>query len=321
MGVDKKAREVVLRSYDDLSKNQKIIYNYIVRDNLSTPKSILEQKKTDYKENISRQAILKTINKLCDFGLIKRLSKGVYIKGGYSSPTTSSDNKEDYRLHAKDFVISLIESSPRYERLLKVRNQDELDGNTLMLYKDNLVVYLNKDFESPIPRDTEKLCLDYVNRFIVMLENNYNIILKKGRQFNLKFFRGEIAKKNDSIAKTFRIEKKDLKIYDDDGKLRLIGDFSFKVDELEAVNNEFHISDMEKIDKHKKILKSIITNDNLLSPEELQKKVEVLLEVSSQLQNSLKEQIEFNKSGQELQRDNMLIMRALMKEVEELKRK
>jgi hypothetical protein len=145
-----------------------------------------------------------------------------------------------------------------------------------MLYEDFIIIYLNKDFFEENPYECFKKSIDYINRFIIMIENNYKIILKKGRQFELKQFRSEISKTNDPFAIKCNLEKEKIKIYDENGNLRIIVDNSFNLNELEAVNNTHNLEDMSKIDKHKEHLKELISN-NILSPVEMHKKIEQLI--------------------------------------------
>lgn len=245
-----------------LSKEQNEILNYLTKDFL-TIKEIANLR------NTSTKGVYKTISKLKKKGILKGVEQNSYIRGGRSKSIIN--NNDTYRLHAVSYIIKIIDNNSRYENIRKVRNKDELDNNTLCLYEDKIVIYLNKDFFGNDPKTCEEKSLDYISRFITIIENNYKIILKKGNQCNLYQFRGEIAKTNDPYAKKCNIEKEKIKIYDEKGKIRLLVDNSQNLNELEAVNNEKHIDDMDTINK--KWL-DLINTDLLLSNVENHLKVQ-----------------------------------------------
>lgn len=264
-----------------LSDNQKNILKYITKD-FMTPPQIAD------KDNKSLQAVHKTIKKLLVKGLLKQVGRGVYIKGG----SYNNVNSDEYRLHALSYRINIIESSKKYIDLMKQRNKDELDGNTITMYKDNLLIYLNKDFFSSEPDAAYMKSLDYIHRFIIMLENNYGIILKKGKQYNLKQFRGEIAKTNDPYAEQCNINKDKIRIYDEDGVLRLLVDNSYDLNELETVSNDYHLDDMNKIkDKWLDLIKTdlklsdvenhlkVLQHNNLVTNEKFDKMFQLIEQI------------------------------------------
>lgn len=270
-GLKKRYERVENTILNKLSKEQQEIIYYLTQE-FKTPLQIANIRRT------SDKAVYKTISKLKKKGILKGVEKHSII-GGVGNSIKPISNEKEYRLHALSFKINIINSSERYLNILKIRNKDELDQNTLMLYDDFIIIYLNKDFYSNIPNICYNKAMDYVMRFIVMLENNYKIILKKGKQYNLKQFRGEIAKTNDIYAKKCNINKEKVKIYDDEGVLRLLVDNSFNLNELEAVSKDNHLNDINKIHKHKDLLKELILNDNLLNPIELQEKIQEIIKI------------------------------------------
>lgn len=236
-------RGVENNTLEDLSQDQKEVLYYLTKEFL-TIKQIANLRHT------SDKAVYKIISKLKSKGILKGVEKSSFLMGVGKSATPPSDKTDDiYRLHALSYRIDIIDSSKRYDELLKSRNKDELDKNTLMLNRDHILIYLNKDFWGLTPDISYKRSLDYINHFITILENNYKIILKKGRQYNLKQFRSEIAKTNDPYAKTCNLNKDKIKIYDDNGILRLLVDNSFNLNELEAVSNEHNREDMTNINE------------------------------------------------------------------------
>ena len=229
-----------------LSEEQKIILDYLTID-FMTVKQIAKKRGT------SRQATYKTISKLKEKGYLKHraggFNGGLKIKGVRtlnSSPLQSDNINKIYRLHGQNFTIKILNSSQRYTNLIKNRNKDEIDNNTLMLESDNITIYLNKDFWGEEPNESVKLSLLYVERLIVRIENAYNITLQTKTRCDIKYFRGHIAKTGDPYARKINLEDDKLKIYDDMGVLRLLVDKSFNYDELEAVSMK-HNKDMNRI--------------------------------------------------------------------------
>lgn len=204
-------------------------YNLLL-DEYKTPLEIAQIRKV----NIS--AVYKSLDKLKKKGLIKGVEKSSYIRGGKYSDSPKSEEK--YRTHAIDFTIEILESKEYYLNLLKTKNKHFVDNCTVLMGKDNLTVYIVKDFNDNNPNDSIRKAMLYLPRLITILENEFKIILVKGRRCNIRTFRGEIARKGDDIARRFRLSKEKLKVYDDKGVLRVISDFSFKYDELECVSED-----------------------------------------------------------------------------------
>lgn len=256
-----------------LSEPQKEVLYYLTEEFLSVQKIAKIRKCRD-------NAVYKIITSLKKKGIISHTENNSFQKEGKYCDTTTSDNKKTYRLHGQSFTIEILYSSQNYENLLKTLNKDELDNNKLMLYEDKIVIYLKKDFEGDKVDDCVSSSLDYISKFIIMLENNYKILLKKYKICKIKQFRGEIAKVGDILAKEINLNEEKLKIFDEKGQLRIIVDKSFNFDELEAVNLKNHIQDMQKIEKY---YKDIIMEENLMSPKEMQQKVEFLINIVGNL--------------------------------------
>lgn len=247
----KKDRGFKVVEYSSLSNNQKLILKYLTED-FMTPQQIKNLK------GISIQAVYKTINKLKQYGFLGGLNNGGFKTGGsYSLPPQDSNTNKTYRLHNIGLVVEILKSSRLYSGLIKKRNQDSLDNNTLMLYENNIVIDIVKDFWGDVPDDCVKLSLKYVERFIVRLENAYKIVLSDRSKCNIKQFKGHIAKVGDPYAKELNLSNDKLRIYDDLGELRLLVDKSFNYDELECVHSQKHRKDANSInDKWLDLLKT-----------------------------------------------------------------
>lgn len=223
----------------ELSKEQEEVMYYLIDEFLTIPKIASIR-------NTSTKAVYKTIKKLKDKGFIKGVEKNTLVKGGGYKVTPKSNNK-NYRLHAQSFTINILDLKDYYLKLLKKRNRDELDNNSIILYKDKIVIYYNKDFWGESVNDCIRLSLSYTDRFITMLENNYKIVLKTNTKCDIKEFRGEISKINDPYAREININKEKIRVYDEEGTLRLIVDNSYNYDELEAVSKNYR-QDMKSIE-------------------------------------------------------------------------
>ena len=286
----------------DINKDTAMIETFnLLIDEFLTPLEISTKRK------VSISAVYKSIKKLMNKGLIKGGYKSNFIKGEYLEKSLSDNYL--WRLHALSFSVRVLDSSPFYENLLKDRNRDELDHNTLLISKNNILIYLNKDFLGNDPNEYERKSEAYIYKYIVMLENNYKIVLKKGRQFVLKEFRCEIEKINDPHAKQKHLHKERLVICDlEDGKQRVITDKSQKKDNLELVKNGKSRGDARRID--------VLWNDLLDSDVGLS---ELALVVEEQ-NNVINKLLFHNEQQQQLQNENLIIMKSLIKEIENIKK-
>lgn len=281
MGIEKIYKRLENTGSVILGEIQKEIL-YLLCEEYLTPQQIAN------KRNTSLNAVYLIIKKLKNKGIIKGVSQGALIKGGSSKRI--SDIDKVYRLHAQSFIIDILDNSSFFKKILTKRNRDELDNNTIMLYEDKLLIYYNKDFWGNNVNESVRLSLDYTERFLVMLENNYKITLKKGRQCNLREFKGEIAKTGDVFAKEINLSKQKLKVYDEDGTLRLIVDNSFNYDELETVS-EHYLDDMKSInDKWMDLIKTDLklseVEEHLKAFQEINKKMSERFEQMLEIQNT-----------------------------------
>lgn len=80
---------------------------------------------------------------------------------------------------------------------------------------------------------------------IPKIENLFKIALVKDYKTNIEIISQHYAKLQDSIAKIYHNEGNKLYVKDEEGNLRIIADYSFRVDELEAVYNKTAKEDMD----------------------------------------------------------------------------
>jgi len=266
--------------YKSLSNEQIEVMNYLCNDFLTVPEIASKRQTKIF-------AVYKTIAKLKMKGVIigrakvktKGTAKPTAKRGGDSNHNYKLPSRiKDLRLHAQSFQIEILEPSSFYIKLLKKKNRDELDSNTLMLHKNNITIYFNKDFWATTVDNCLKDSLDYTNRFISKLENHYKIILKKGLRCNIREFRGEIARINDPLAKEVNISEEKFVVYDSNGVKRLIVDKSFKFNELETVS-KYYAKDMRRVERYYKSLLEMESEP--MTPEQILKSLSLQTKVNS----------------------------------------
>lgn len=241
---------------ENLTENQKQIYEYLTRDFL-TIKQIAERRQTSLK------AVYNIVNKLISMNIIdknyKKINRVQNI-GGHSG-----SKEKIFRLHGQRFTIEILEITTKYKERLKYQNKTIIDNNTVQMYEHELVIYSNKDFWGYSVDNCLEQSELYWNNYIRTLENDLNLILIKPRKCIIKNFGCHIAKTNDILAKEVNLSDDNLKVYAPDGKLRLIIDNSFNLNEFEAVHKDTAPNDMRKVEK---MYKEILEHD-LISPKEV----------------------------------------------------
>lgn len=291
-----------------LSKEQKEIL-FLICDEMLTPAQI------GLKRNTTAKAVYKIITKLKLKGFIKGVEKSTLLKGGSYHAITPSDNKnKEFRLHGQSLTIEILLKKEFYINLRSIKNKDEIDKNSIMLNENILIIYLNKDFWGSTINECVKKYLEYLDKFITILENKYKIILRTATKCNIKEFRSHIAKVGDIIAKEINIKGEKLKVYDENGILRLLIDKSFNWDELEAVDQQNNILDMQQIQS--KYL-DLIKTDFKLS--EAKEHIISLQERDNQIQNKLEYITEVIGNMSIILNNNLEIQRESLKEINELK--
>ncbi len=244
---------------EDLTENQKQVYYFLTKDYL-TIKEIAQRRKTSLK------AVYNIVNKLISLNIInKNYNKLESIQNLWGQ--SQHINKNSLRLHGQRFTIEILDITNKYLNDLKNKNRTSIDNNTIFMYEKELVIYSNKDFWGYSVDNCFEQSSLYWNNYLRTLENDLNIILIKPRKCNIKDFGCHIARINDPLAKEINFNKDQLKVYAPDGKLRLIVDNSFNLDELEAVHKDTSPKDMKKVEQ---MYKEILENE-LLSPLEIHK--------------------------------------------------
>ena len=225
-----------------LPKIQREYYNYLISDFMCVDDIYRLNGK-------SKQGIQEVVNKLKSNGYIRYLS-GAFSRGLSGGACYTDPTDEGYRMHAQGFTIQILENSEKYRSRLKFYNRDSIKGVTVQFFDDRIMWHAK---ECDIVGKTVDECLFnaelFWNRFIVILENRYKIILIKQDKLLLNEFRGHVARLNDPLAKNVLKKGESLKARCLDGKIAFLVDFSHKTAELEAVHpqkNKLHIKKAEK---------------------------------------------------------------------------
>lgn len=265
--------------------------------------------------NTSRTAVYNVVEKLKKKGVLKEVEQNSYIRGGYY-PEQLASNDKSFRLHAQNIVIQILESTPFYRNLLKSKNKDVVDNNSIMFYEDKLIIYSNKDFWGSSVNQSVRLSLNYWERYFTKLENEFKITLVKGKQRRVREFKGEIAKVGDPLARRIDLTKETFRIYIG-GELRLICDKSFKLDELEAVNHKHYIGDMQKVEDFYKDL----LGEKTIKLSEAREHIAALQKRDEELQSKLEFVTELIGNMAILQKNEMELNKSMRLDIEELKRR
>jgi DNA-binding CsgD family transcriptional regulator len=203
----------------------------LITEEFLTPKQI------QIARDCSKQAFYKIRRNLIKKGAINSGNQKVYFEGGSSQPSHQ-------RLHGQQFRIRLISKSIKYQEILNKSNMIQIDGNTIRLYKDILEIYSNKSFFGANEQEATYKSLIYWKSFIVGLENEFGVILQKPRTQNIKIVKQHYAETNSQLAKESQKSGKEIKVYSkDDGKLAVIMDNSFNLNERECIHpshNKIH---------------------------------------------------------------------------------
>jgi len=210
---------------------------HLISDEFLTIKQVAQRRQT------SIQAVYKILN------ILKR--KGAY-NGGLKQvekiePTI---NQRDIRLHGQEFNIKIIWQDNKYQELLEKSNILFIDSNTIRLYKNSIEIYSGQSFYGKSADESEKVSLEYWNRFFTRLEHSLRVILIKPRSRNIRIVNQHYARGDSELCDNARKQGERIWIHaEEDGKLCFITDDSFGFREDEAVHPKTSKPDRKAIDK------------------------------------------------------------------------
>lgn len=217
------------------------------------------------KRKVTRRAIYKTLSSLIKKGLIRKIGFGVYEvtdKGiqGIHSFVGLRYNLRQHNLHFKIKVLGSpknwalkrneIRQLPYYNRTLKLKNNDQdlFNFGRLQVKTTSKSVIIKMptlyavDWESAIIQ-----AMGILEDTIPKVEQAFKILLVKDYKANITIISQEYARLQDALAKLYRVEGNRLYLTGEDGKIWLITDFSFSVDETEFIHPEKATDDIDAI--------------------------------------------------------------------------
>jgi len=211
-----------------------------------------------------RQGIYKTLNTLLGKGFVEKRGQNYALtskgKGGATSLVRLRKNLRLHRLSFKFLVLenprnwdqkrSIMTTFPIFDKRIKLKNnyQDffSMGSAKIKTTSKSIIIFLPHIYDSNVD-DAVLRSMDMLYDLIPKIEAQFKVKLVKDRKANITISSQQWARVNDSLAKLYRKEKKKLYVTDEQGKVWLIADYSFNVDELETVDNIRSDEDMNII--------------------------------------------------------------------------
>jgi len=214
---------------------------------------------------VQRSSIYKVLSTLLRRGLIAKKQRGVYslteegIKGLHSFVAF----RYKLRQHNLGIKIDVLESPrnwelkrnemrqmPYFNKTIKLKNneQDILNFGRLSIRTTSKSIIIK--MPTIYAKDWEEAVIQAMGIFeetIPKLESAFKVRLVKDYKANIKIISQEYASIQDALAKLYHAEGNRLYLTGDDGKIWLITDLSFSVDELELIHPNKATSDVDAI--------------------------------------------------------------------------
>ncbi len=229
--------------------------------NFLTIKNIAKYRKT------SVVAVYKIINTLLKKGLIEKISRGIYGltnsgKEGLHSLIGFTNNLRQHNLAIKVEILesprnweqkrSKIMTLPYFNKRIQLKNNsyDLLSyGNLQLKITSRSVIFRLPTIYSRTVDDCVLQAMDLLFNAIPKVESKLNVKLTKNYKSNIIIISQEYARLSDSLAKLYNQEGTKLYITDEEGKVWLIADYSFSVNELETISPDTADEDMRAVNK------------------------------------------------------------------------
>ena len=214
---------------------------------------------------VQRSSIYKVLSTLLRRGLIAKKQRGVYslteegIKGLHSFVAF----RYKLRQHNLGIKIDVLESPrnwelkrnemrqmPYFNKTIKLKNneQDILNFGRLSIRTTSKSIIIK--MPTIYAKDWEEAVIQAMGIFeetIPKLESAFKVGLVKDYKANIKIISQEYASIQDALAKLYHAEGNRLYLTGDDGKIWLITDLSFSVDEIELIHPNKATSDVDAI--------------------------------------------------------------------------
>jgi DNA-binding PadR family transcriptional regulator len=219
----------------------------------------------------TRRATYKLLSSLEEKGLIENIGgqkQKVYniTRKGLEGIHSFVGLKYNLRGHNIGFKIEVLGSSrnwdkkrqqlvrlPFFNKRIRLKNNEQ----HLFSYQKLEIKTTSKSVIIKLPEILSKnleeaiiQAMDMLYDSLPKIERLFKIKLVKDYKANITIISQEWASLQDALAKLYRVENKKLYISDEEGKIWLIADYSFNVDELETILPETSDDDMDIVKKH-----------------------------------------------------------------------
>lgn len=215
--------------------------------------------------HVNRSSIYKVLKTLLKDGMVRNPKRSMYeltnkgIKGLHSFVGF----RYKLRQHNLHFKIKVLESPrnwalkrnelrqmPYFNKTIKLKNneQDLFNYGKLQIKSTSksLIIKMPTIYSSNW-EDAIIQAMGILEDAIPKLERMFKVILVKDYKSNITIISQEYAILQDALAKLYRSEKNRLYITGDDGKIWMITDFSFSVDETEFIHSDNATDDVGAI--------------------------------------------------------------------------
>lgn len=252
----------------------------------------------------TRQAVRDILLTLINKSLISNPKKGMYelTSKGITALHEFVALRYKLRQHNLHFKIEVLESPrnwelkrnemrflPYHNKTIKLKNneQDLFNFGRIQVKTTTKSVIIKmptiytKNWEEAIIQ-----AMQILENKLSQIESIFKIKLVKDYKANIKIISQEYARIQDALAKLYRHEGNRIYLTGEDGKIWLITDLSFSVDELEVIHTEKATDDLDAIAP---FMNDLRKNPTTLS--NIREETKAVLEVAkASMQNEIKHQ-------------------------------
>lgn len=211
-----------------------------------TVKQIAQRRQT------STRAVYKILNRLAEKGLLQKDLKKGFTNPDRSPPKTirnlikkKQSPQHFIRLHLLQVHEKILYPSRKYQQVQQQIIKIDLYGNTVLLYRDSLEIYVSESASGEDEDRALMIGLYLLHKIETKLENLYHIILNKQGVTNKRIVNWHFSETDNEMAKDVNAKKEKYRFYSrQDGRLWFLIDDSWHLNELECVHPETAKDDM-----------------------------------------------------------------------------
>lgn len=249
----------------ELTKNQtEILY--------ALSKKLMISKIAKYRK-CSRSSVYDIVNRLMSKGLVEKIGKYYNLteKGNHTLHSFIGF-KGKLRFHNMAIKIKVLESPTNWDlkrnkivttsyanKRIDLKNTSyDLISYGQMKVKStskSIIFYLPTVYSDNV-EDGMKQIMDIFFDSIPKIENLFKVKLIKNNKMNITIISQEIARLQDALAKSYRMEGDKIYFTDERGEIWLISDYSFSTDELETIHPRSAPEDMTAVHRTMNYIKN-----------------------------------------------------------------